>query len=131
MPSRGEALPAYLGMGLPVGHPLRPTFSGTLAGKNDPNRQPRWPSIQTFVEARSYGQPACGALGQDAIWRELDRYFQKMLLSPDYSAKQVARETRKAADEIYARLRQGPFANSYNDPSLIRPADKDPLGLAP
>lgn len=128
MPSRSKAVPAYMDMALPPGHTLRPTFEGSLAGKN---QQARWPSIDLFIDARKYGRPAVGALGQDFIDRELARQVQRMMLEKDYTPEQVVRATREAAEKEYRRLRESPFRNSYNDPSLIRPAAEDPLGLAP
>ncbi|MCG3181737.1 MAG: hypothetical protein BIFFINMI_04137 [Phycisphaerae bacterium] len=128
MPSRGKEVQAYLDMAMPPGHPLRPTFTGSLAGRN---ALPRWPNIRLFIDARAYGRPAGGALGQDTLDRELSDSFQAMLLDPTCTPEKVAADARKAADRVYRRLRESPFRSSFNDPSLVRPREQDPLGMAP
>ncbi len=126
MPSRMSLVQKYLDLGR--NNPIRPTFTGSLEGKN---RQEMWPNVKLFIDARDYGRAATGQLGMDEIMREVQRYFDRMLMNPDYKPEDLARDSRARADKVYARLREGIFPSSYSDPSLVRPPGQDPLGLAP
>ena len=125
MPSRRSVEKYYLDMAKPTA--LRPIFTGCMAHKNT---QEYWPRVDVFLEARNYGRPAIASLVNDEIQRNLDRQFQRMLLDPAITPREVAEKTRARADIIYDRLRKS-FPSSFNTPALVRPREQDPLGLAP
>ncbi len=76
-------------------------------------------------------QPPVGQLGLDEIIRDVQRYFERGMLRPDVTPQDVAREVRFRADKVFKRYREGRFASSFSDPSMVRPPEQDPLGLAP
>lgn len=129
MPSRRSVEPFYLDMARRA--PVRPVFSGCLESKN---RQELWPRVDVFVQGRYYGRSSAASIVQEEVGRELDRQFQRMIATAEggrVKPEEVARQTRRRAEAVRQRVIASPFANSFNTPSMIRPASDDPLGLAP